>query len=208
MRLKQMVAVLLAGLLAAAVAPAQEVATYRMDGAHSAVNFVVSHFTVSKVRGGFEKFTGTFQVDEKDFTRSQFEVTIQAASLNTRVENRDNHLKSADFLDVANHAEITFKSKRIEKTADGYVAVGDLTIRGTTREVPLHFTLVGPIKDPLKFSRIGVEASATINRHDFGANWNRVMEGGGLFVGDEVKIEINAELVKVDPATGQPIRLE
>lgn len=208
MPLKRIILALLAVLLAAAVAPAQEPAAYRMDPAHSQVRFVVRHFTVSKVRGQFDKFTGRFLVDENDLTRSQLEVTIQAASLNTHFEQRDTHLKSADFLDAANHPEITFKSKRIEKTADGYLAVGDLTIRGVTKEVPLAFTLVGPIKDPLKFSRIGVEAGATINRHDFGANWNRVMEGGGLFVGDDVEIEINVELVKVDPATGRPLRQE
>jgi polyisoprenoid-binding protein YceI len=206
MRPKRMVAVLLAGLLAAAVASAQELAPYRIDPAHSSVGFVARHFTVSKVRGGFEKFGGSFQVDENDITRSQFEVTIDATSLNTRVENRDNHLKSADFLDVAHHPEITFKSKRIEKSADGYVAFGDLAIRGVTREVPLRFTLVGPIKDPRGSSRYGVEASATINRQEFGVSWSRVMEGGGLVVSDEIEIEINAELVKVNPEAGAPPR--
>lgn len=181
---------------------------YKIDPAHATVGFSARHFTVSQVRGQFTQFSGDFQVDEKQIPASRFEVTLQAASLTTNLEQRDTHLKSADFLDVQNHPTLTFKSKRIEKAGDGYVAWGDLTIRGVTREVPLRFTLVGPIKDPLKFSRIGVEAATTINRHDFGASWNRVMEGGGLFVGDEVKIEINVELVRIDPATGKPLRLE
>jgi len=191
-------------LAAAAGLQAQELATYRMDPAHSSVGFMARHFTVSKVRGTFDKFAGNFLVDEKDFTRSQFDVTLEAASVNTRVENRDNHLRSPDFLDAANYPQITFKSKRIEKTADGYVAVGDLTIRGATREVPLRFVLVGPIKDPRGSSRLGVEAAASINRQEFGVSWNRLMEGGGLVVSDTIEIEISAELVKVNPETAPP----
>lgn len=205
---KLMLCTLILVLGLASAADAADLATYRMDSAHSMVGFSVRHFTVSQVRGEFEKFTGKFQVDESDLTRSQFEVRIQSASLNTKQEQRDADLRSDRFLNVESFPEIAFRSKRIERTGDAYVAYGDLTIRGVTREVPLAFTLVGPIKDPLRFSRIGVEATATINRQDYDITWNKVMEGGGFVVGNEVKISINVELVKVDPETGKPIPVE
>jgi polyisoprenoid-binding protein YceI len=103
---------------------------------------------------------------------------------------------------------MVFKSKRIERAGDEYVAWGELTIRGVTKEVPLRFTLVGPVRDPGKLSRLGVEARTTVNRQDFGVSWNRALDTGGVVVSDEVRVEINAELIKVDPATGQPIKLE
>jgi len=194
--------------LLAAPAAAADLASYKLDPPHSSVGFAVRHLAVSTVRGEFTDFTGTFQVDEADPTKSSFEVHIQAASINTRNDRRDNHLRSADFFDAANNPELVFKSKRIVKSGDEYVAYGDLTIRGVTKEVPLRFTLIGPVKDPGKLSRIGVEAHATVNRMDYGVSWSRALEGGGFVVSDDVRIEINAELVKVDPATGQPIRLE
>lgn len=191
-------------LAAAAALHAQELATYRMDPAHSSVEFVVRHMTISKVRGGFQKYTGNFQVNEVDFTRSQFEVRLEAASVNTENERRDADLRSERFFNVEAYPEIAFTSKRIEKAGEGYLATGDLTIHGVTREVPLAFTLVGPIKDPRGATRLGVEAHTTINRQDYGLTWNPVIEGVGLVVSDEVKIEINAELVKVNPEAAPP----
>ncbi len=189
-------AVALVFLLVLAVAPAQA-ADYQLDPPHSAVGFAVKHLTVSTVRGGFGEFSGAFNVDDADFTKSSFEVRIKTASINTQNERRDNHLRSPDFFDVANHPEIVFKSKRIEKSGDGYVAIGDLTIRGVTKEVPLRFSAAGPIRMGNR-SVIGVEGSTTINRHDFGVSWSRALDGGGLVVADDVRIELSVELVKAD----------
>ena len=193
---KNILAVALVSLLVLAVAPAQA-ADYQLDPPHSAVGFAVKHLTVSTVRGGFGEFTGAFNVDEADFTKSSFEVRIKSASINTQSERRDNHLRSPDFFDVASHPEIVFKSKRIEKSGDAYVAIGDLTIRGVTREVPLRFTAAGPIRMGGR-SVIGVEGSTTINRHDFGVSWSRALDGGGLVVADDVRIELSVELIKTE----------
>jgi polyisoprenoid-binding protein YceI len=193
-------AVALVVLLALGVAPAQAAeAAYQLDPPHSSVGFAVKHLTVSTVRGQFGEFSGTFRVDEADFTKSSFEVRIKTASINTQNERRDNHLRSPDFFDVATHPEIVFKSKRIEKSGDAYVVVGDLTIRGVTKEIALPFTAAGPIRMGPR-SVIGVEAAATINRHDFGVSWSRSLDGGGLVVADDVRIEISVELVKAEPA--------
>ena len=188
-------------VFALALAPAvwADTTAYKLDAAHTAVGFAVKHLTVSTVRGQFGEFTGEFNVDEKDLTQSSFEVRIKRVSIDTQNERRDNHLRSADFFDAANHPEIVFKSKRIEKKGKGYVAVGDLTIRGVTREVALLFTLAGPISGPGGLPRYGVEASTTVNRQDFGVSWSRSMDGGGLVVSDEVRIEINGELFKAPP---------
>jgi len=141
---------------------------------------------------------GSFNVNEADFTQSSFEVRIKTASINTQNERRDNHLRSPDFFDVASHPEIVFKSKRIEKSGDAYVAVGDLTIRGVTKEVALPFNAAGPIRMGPR-SVIGVEATTTVNRHDFGVSWSRSLDGGGLVVADNVRIDLSVELVKAPP---------
>jgi len=197
---KNILAVALVLLLALAVSSAQATeAAYQLDPNHSAVGFAVKHMTISTVRGQFTEFSGTFLVDEADFTKSSFEVRIKTASVNTQNQNRDNDLRSPNFLDVANYPEMVFKSKRIEKSGDAYVAIGDLTIRGVTKEVPLRFTAAGPIRGMRGRSVIGIEASTTINRQEFGVSWSRALDGGGLVVSDDVRIEINAELVKAEP---------
>ncbi len=184
-------------LALAATAQAAE-AAYQLDPPHSSVGFAVKHLTMSTVRGGFGQFSGTFNVNETDFTKSSFEVRVKTASINTQNGQRDNHLRSPDFLDAANHPEIVFKSKRIQKSGDGYVAVGDLTIRGVTKEVPLRFNAAGPLRMGNR-SVIGVEGSTTVNRQDFGVSWNRSLDGGGLVVSDDVRIDISVELVKAEP---------
>ncbi len=195
---KTIFVVALVFVLALAVASAQAAETaYQLDPPHSSVGFAVKHLTVSTVRGGFGEFSGSFNVNEADFTKSSFEVRVKTASINTQNERRDNHLRSPDFFDVANHPEIVFKSKRIEKSGDGYVAVGDLTIRGVTKEVPLRFNAAGPIRMGNR-SVIGVEGSTTVNRQDFGVSWNRSLDGGGLVVSDDVRIDISVELVKAE----------
>jgi len=155
------------------------------------------------VRGEFREFEGEILLDENDIANSSVSAVIKASSLTTGIDRRDNHLKSADFLSAEEFPEITFQSKRVEKTDEGYVAIGDLTIRGVTKEIALPFALAGPITDPQKRKRIGVEAAATIDRNEFSVSWNRLMEGGGLVVGNEVKLVLNVEAVKVEPKPEQ-----
>ncbi len=170
---------------------------YGVDPNHSHIGFKVRHMSVANVRGEFREFSSDLMVDEEDMTRSSIEVRIKAASIDTRLERRDEHLRSSDFLDVANHPEIVFKSKHIEHAAgDEYWAIGDLTIRGVTKEVELPVALSGPIKDPLNMMRLGVEGSITINRQDYGVIWNRALDTGGFMVGNEVTISLSIEAAR------------
>jgi len=175
---------------------------WQIDPAHSAAHFSVRHLMISNVRGEFTKLSGSAVLNPADPSKSTVEVIIQAASINTREPQRDEHLRSADFLDVANYPTITFKSKRNEAVElEYYKLTGDLTIRGVTKEVT--FDVEGPtppVKDPWGNVRAGVTASTKINRNDFGLVWNALVEGGGVMVGDEVKITIEAELIQQAPA--------
>ena len=173
-------------------------APWEFDADHTGVHFKVRHLMVSSVRGEFEKVTGRIVYDEADVTKSTADITIDAASINTRVAKRDEHLRSPDFLDVAKHPAITFKSKRVEKAGNGTLKMtGDLTIRGVTKEVAL--TVEGPspsVKDPLGNTRVGGQASTKINRKDFGLVWNKTVETGGVVVGDDVDITIDVEIYR------------
>jgi polyisoprenoid-binding protein YceI len=170
---------------------------WNIDLAHSAVTFAVKHMVISKVRGRFAKFSGTLLLDEKDLTRSSVDVHIDAASIDTGVADRDAHLRSPDFLDVAKYPELTFKSKRVERVGgDRYRVVGDLAIHGTTREVPLEVEAGGAGKDPWGNERAGYSARVQIDRKDFGLQWNQVLEAGGVLVGERIDIEIEVEAVK------------
>jgi polyisoprenoid-binding protein YceI len=152
---------------------------------------------IATVKGRFNKFDVDVKLDEAEQERSSVEARIDASSLETKNEMRDTHLRSPDFLDVEKHPYITFVSKRIERRGDGrYTLVGDLTIRGVTREVTLDTEFSGFIKDPWGNQRAGFAAEATLNRKDFGLTWNMALESGGLLVGDTVKVSIEAELVK------------
>src|SRR5439155_1167025 len=155
-------------------------ATWTLDPAHTSVQFSVRHLMVSTVRGAFGKVTGTVQVDEKDLARSKIQATIDAASIDTRIEKRDAHLKSPDFLDVAKYPTITFVSKKIEQVDPGHFKVtGDLTLHGVTREVSLDVEGPTPeIKDPQGKVRAGAQATTKINRKDFGVTWNQALEAG------------------------------
>jgi polyisoprenoid-binding protein YceI len=173
-------------------------APWEFDPEHTGVQFKVRHLMVSSVRGEFEKVSGKIVYDEADVTKSTADVTIVAASINTRVAKRDEHLRSPDFLDVAKYPTITFKSKRVEKAGNGTLKMtGDLTIRGVTKEVAL--TVEGPtpaIKDPMGNNRVGGQATTKIHRKDFGLVWNKALETGGVVVGDEVDITIDVEIFK------------
>jgi polyisoprenoid-binding protein YceI len=171
---------------------------WQIDPSHSAAHFSVRHLMISNVRGEFSKLSGTVFLDPADLTRSTVEVSLETASINTREPQRDEHLRNADFLDVPNHPAITFRSRRI--TAAGlehFKLAGDLTIRGVTKEVT--FNVEGPtpsVKDPWGNVRAGITAVAKISRKDFGMTFNALIDGGGVMVGDEVSITIEAELVQ------------
>lgn len=173
------------------------VTAWQIDPAHTNVEFAVRHLMVATVRGRFNRVTGTILLDEEDVTRSSVSVQIDAASIDTREPQRDQHLRSPDFLDTAQFPTITFQSRRIEPRPDGrYNVVGDLTIRGVTREVVLDAGLDGRVKDPWGNERLAVSAQTRINRKDFGASWNVALEAGGWLVGEDVKIFIEAEAVR------------
>lgn len=170
--------------------------SYRLDPVHTSVGFAVRHLVISKVRGRFNEFSGTILYDEEEITNSSVNITIKSTSIDTRHAKRDKHLRSPDFLDAKRFPAITFKSKRVEKRGEGYVAIGTLTIHGVSKEVELHFTLLGKVRDPWGNTRIGAEAALTINRKDFGIVWDGRMDNGGLVVGNEVEITIEAEAIK------------
>jgi polyisoprenoid-binding protein YceI len=171
------------------------VGTYAFDAAHTHVGFAVRHMGVSKVRGRFSGVEGTLVVAE-DPLQSSVSVTIDAATIDTRDENRDNHVRTADFLDVANHPTITFVSTAVAADGKGAWKVsGDLTIRGTTRPATLDTSIEGVVQDPYGNHRVGFSATTTIDRDEFGVSFGAVMEAGGLVVGKRVTIEIEAEAV-------------
>jgi polyisoprenoid-binding protein YceI len=169
---------------------------FALDKAHSSIGFSVRHLVISKTKGSFHDAVATVMYDEKDITKSSVDVTIKTASIDTDNEGRDNHLKSPDFFDVEKFPEMTFKSKRIEKAKDGFVAVGDLTIHGVTKEIRLPFQIVGIVDDPSGNTKMGVEASITIDRRDYGLTWSKTIETGALVVGNDVDIELSLEFGK------------
>lgn len=171
------------------------------DLSHSSINFHVRHLMVSKVHGRFAAWSGTLELDEQDLTRSRFDVTIDASSIETKEDKRDAHLRSADFLDVEKYPSITFTSKRIEKDGDDYKVTGDITIRGVTKEVVLDVEGTGEaVKDPWGGTRTGFSAKAKLNRKDFGLTWNVALEAGGFVVGDKLEITIEIEAIKAAAA--------
>ena len=170
-------------------APPADPNAWRIDAGHSDLSFSIRHF-VSRVRGGFGQWSGTIIVDTTSLGRGSVDVTIQAASIDTQNENRDRDLRSANFFEVDKYPTITFKSTRVEGTADDLTVTGDLTIRGVTKPVVLKGRYLGHTVDNRGGQRIGFEASTTINRLDYGVTWNRVAEGGGAMLGDEVRIDI------------------
>ncbi len=170
------------------------VGTYALDVAHSQVGFAVRHMAVSKVRGRFTKFDGTIQVAE-DPTQSSVNVTIDANSVDTQDETRNNHLRTNDFFDVENHPTWTFVSTSVVPDGKKWKVTGDLTIRGITRPVTLETSLEGVVKDPYGNLRAGFSATAEIDREDFDVSFGAVMDAGGLVVAKKVTIEIDAEAV-------------
>lgn len=167
------------------------------DLAHSSVNFHIRHLMVSKVHGRFTKWSGTLALDEQDLTKSRFDVAIDAASIDTREDKRDEHLRSADFLDVASFPTITYKSTQIEREGeDTYRVLGELTIHGVTRPVALEVEGGARVTDPWGGTRTGFSAKTSISRKDFGLTWNVALEAGGFLVGDKLDITLEIEAIK------------
>jgi polyisoprenoid-binding protein YceI len=173
-------------------------ANYQLDADHSSIQFKIRHLTVSNVTGTFNKFKGSASVEGEDIATLKVEVTIDAASVDTGHEKRDEHLRNADFLDVAKYPTITFVSKKVMKAEPGKLRVtGDLTLHGVTREITVD--LEGPtpeIKDPWGNFRRGATGTAKIDRRDFGITWNKALDTGGLVVGNEVGIQVDIEWVR------------
>lgn len=171
--------------------------TWKIDPSHSQVEFVVRHMMISNVRGRFERFTGTVDFDPNDLTTLKIEVAIDPASINTRDEQRDGHLRSADFLNAEQFPDFTFKSTNVEKAGDNELRVhGDLTIRGVTHPVVLDAEFAGIAQSPWGTTSAGFSAHTKINRKEWGLEWNQALETGGLLVGNDVKIDIELELIK------------
>lgn len=170
--------------------------TYVVDGAHSSIGFSVKHMVINNVKGHFGEFAGTVIYDPDDASQFKADGTIQVKSIDTGIAARDEHLRSADFFDAGQYPEIRFAAKKVERQGAVYSLTGDLTMHGVTREITLPFTVSGPIVDMQGKKRIGLEATTIINRKDYGINWSKVMDNGGLVVADDVKAEINIEAVK------------
>ena len=169
--------------------------TYDIDASHSGIHFSVRHMMIAKVRGSFASFSGRITLDESDLSKSSFSATIDASSIDTKEPKRDGHLKSADFFDTEKYPTITFASRRAEAKGSDLRVVGDLTMHGITREVTLDLERLGSGKDPWGNARQGFAARGSVNRTDFGLNWNTALETGGVLVGEKVEIEIEVSAV-------------
>ena len=169
---------------------------WQIDVTHTHIGFTVKHMMVSTVRGHFKEYRGTVNIDPADFTRSTIEGEVDVASIDTGVGQRDDHLRTNDFFDAPNHPKITFKSTKIEGKGDGEFAVhGDITIRGVTRPITFDVEFNGTSKNPWGKTVSGIAARATLNRKDFGVNYNAVLEVGGVAISEKVKLELEAEFV-------------
>lgn len=186
---------LLAAVAGLCIASAATAATWTIDPAHTNAQFSVRHMMLSNVTGEFGKVSGTIQGDQTAPASAVIEATIDASTINTREAKRDDHLKSADFLDVAKYPTMTFKSRKIEPAGPGsFKVTGDLTLHGVAKEVVLDVSdVTPPIKDPMGKTRAGAHATTKINRKDFGINWSKALDGGGVMVGDDVAITIDVE---------------
>lgn len=171
--------------------------SWQIDSSHSHINFTARHMMISKVRGSFENFSGTVNFDEENPTNTTVEVEVDLTSISTRDEQRDGHLKSPDFFDVENHPTMKFVSTRVEQIDEHNGRLhGQLTIKGVSKEVVLDVEYAGIAKSPWGTENAGFSAKGSLNRKDWGLNWNQALETGGVLVGDKINIEIELELVK------------
>jgi polyisoprenoid-binding protein YceI len=179
------------------IAPETETQTrWKIDPSHTNVEFSAKHLMITTVRGRISDVEGTIVADEQNPANSKVEVTLKAATLDTRIEQRDQHLRSADFLDVENFPNITFQSKRIEGGREEFKLYGDLTIRGTTKEIVLDVTFEGKQKDPWGGERVGFTARGKLDRREFGLTWNQALETGGVMVSNDIRVSIDVQAVK------------
>lgn len=171
--------------------------TYAVDPVHSSVGFSVRHLIINNIPGRFKEYSGTISYDAADIAKSSVQFAAKVASIDTGVQQRDDHLRNADFFEVAKYPELTFKSTRIEKKGkDSFIATGTFTMKGVSKEIAIPFKVFGPVNAGGGKIRIGVEAGLTINRQDYGVTYSRTLEGGGLVVGNDVNIQLNLEAVK------------
>jgi polyisoprenoid-binding protein YceI len=176
-------------------------AKWNIDASHSSLQFSVRHMVITKVRGAFKSFTGALELDDgKELSLNKATVSVDAASIDTAEPKRDEHLRGADFLDVATFPTLAFESRSIERHGARYQVQGDLTIHGVTRPVTLDAEFQGQGKDPWGGQRAAFSAKTSINREDFGLTWNHVLEAGGVLVGTKIDIEVEAQAVKAAPA--------
>lgn len=169
---------------------------YTLDTSHSRLGFVARHAMVTKVRGQFGAFEGTASIDAATPANSKVDLTIDVASVTTGSPDRDGHLKSADFFDVENFANIRFVSTDVKRDGDDWAITGDLTIKDTTKSVTIDFEQTGSAVDPFGNTRVGFEGETTVNRKDFGLVWNAALETGGVLVSEKVKLEFDISAIK------------
>jgi polyisoprenoid-binding protein YceI len=173
---------------------------YKIDPAHSIIGFAIRHLEINWVEGRFKDFTGTVHYNDADVTKSSVEFTAKVESIDTGIEPRNKHLRTADFFEVEKYPEMTFKSTRVERKGKAsYVLYGDFTLKGVTKQISLPFTITGAIKDPQGNTRFGINAQTKINRRDYGITYGKAMDNGGLDVGNEVTIELQLEALKPAP---------
>ena len=172
---------------------------YRLDASHSVIGFSIRHNELALVNGRFKNFAGTIHFDDKDVTKSAVDFSAKVESIDTGVEGRDKHLRTADFFEVEKYPDMTFKTTRVERKGKSYVLYGDLTLKGVTKPVTLPFTLTGAIKDGRGNTRIGISAHAKIDRRDFGITWGHALPGGGFDVAHDVMIDLQLEAVQPAP---------
>jgi polyisoprenoid-binding protein YceI len=179
--------------------PTTVTGTYSIDPTHSRIGFVARHAMVTKVRGSFNEFEGSGYFDAENPSASNLQLTIQAASIDTRNADRDSHLKSNDFFDMETYPEITFRSTAVENVdAENYRVTGDLTIKGVTKPVTVDFEYTGTAVDPYGNTRIGLDGTTTVNRKDWGVNWNAALEAGGVLVSEKVTLEFEVSAIHSD----------
>jgi polyisoprenoid-binding protein YceI len=183
-------------------APTSTTGTYTIDASHSRIGFVARHAMVTKVRGSFNEFEGTGYFDAENPAGSNLQLTIQAASIDTRNADRDGHLKGNDFFDMETYPEISFASTAVEQVdAENYRVTGDLTIKGVTKSVTVDFEYTGTAVDPYNNTRVGFEGKTTVNRKDWGVSWNAALDAGGVLVSEKVTLEFEVSAIRTPDAS-------